>query len=243
MQPMSRTRSVAIVSMMLGTGLVTGLAAGVLAHHLAGTAQARAPQHPGAAALYQAFPQSCSASSAILGYIGELTPGSQASDVSTGSIPATTLTSATGSQSLILLPRQPQDQTGDIPAPPPQAPASSVLQASGVVYAQSSNPQLRSCDYMLAGQPADQPLVSAAEQTLISNGQLPAAAVARVISVYVSDDPLDQTQSIVTVDIRSATGTPLAGAAPGALFYPSSAYAVVESTTSGQATAWGAAPW
>lgn len=76
------------------------------------------------------------------------------------------------------------------------------VRASGIVYAQSANPSLRSCDGQLSNRPADQPLIRAAGSALQSAGwstqdQLESDGT----SDYVSDNPLQSGSVMVTIDV------------------------------------------
>lgn len=84
------------------------------------------------------------------------------------------------------------------------------IDTSGVVYAQSDNPSLRSCDLKLSDQSADGPLVSAAKSALVSAGLASEDQVDSPASIYlVSDDPLTKSLLIVTIDVPSqASKTP-----------------------------------
>lgn len=74
--------------------------------------------------------------------------------------------------------------------------------ASGIVYAQSSDPSMRSCDYKLAGSAEDQLLVQAAKTALQSSGTATSQQLSGSGDIYlVSDDPIDPSQVIVTIDV------------------------------------------
>jgi hypothetical protein len=76
------------------------------------------------------------------------------------------------------------------------------VRASGIVYAQSSDPALRSCDYKLIDQPQDQPLVAAAKAGFVKTGLATTDELDGEGTMYlVSDDPLDAAQVIVTIDV------------------------------------------
>jgi hypothetical protein len=85
------------------------------------------------------------------------------------------------------------------------------VQKAGLAFAQSSDPRLRSCDYMLSDRPADQPLVSAATSAIQAGGLATRQQVDSIGAIYlVSDDPLDASKVIVTIDAPT-TATTLPG--------------------------------
>jgi|SRR5579884_526546 len=80
------------------------------------------------------------------------------------------------------------------------------VERSGMAFAQSEDPALRSCDYKLADRPADQPLIQAAKAALGSNGLATAEQMNSDGAVYlVSDDPLDANDEIVTIDVPTTS--------------------------------------
>lgn len=80
---------------------------------------------------------------------------------------------------------------------------------AGAVFPQSSDPALRSCSYRLQDRPQALRLVSAAEAALASSGAASRQQMEGSSAVYlVSDNPLDPSQVIVTIDVPG-TGTTL----------------------------------
>ena len=78
---------------------------------------------------------------------------------------------------------------------------SAFFSAWGLAYPQAKQPQLLSCNYLLADAPADQPLINAAIRAMVKAGY--ARSAARVRSalqiVTVSDNPLIAGQVILTL--------------------------------------------
>lgn len=78
------------------------------------------------------------------------------------------------------------------------------------VLAQSAQPALRSCDMQLVDAPADASLVAATLQASVASGAEPdlAQAKAALLQAFVSDDPLDSADVIVTLEFPGAAFAP-----------------------------------
>jgi hypothetical protein len=116
----------------------------------------------------------------------------------------------------------------------------------GLVLDQSADPSLDSCSYTLADKPAAQVLVNDAVVALEAGDFLQKSPPndSGVIEM-VSDDPLDASEAIVTIEVPNDSGAVGVTGEPG--YYtatsPASAYAAVVNKTSGTVSAVGLAPW
>lgn len=86
--------------------------------------------------------------------------------------------------------------------------------AVGTVYAQSSNPEFRSCAYDLSDRPSAAALVKDAESAASDAGYLSTP----VLMALVSDDPLDTNVLIVTLDVQGALETMQSGPLGGHVY-------------------------
>lgn len=111
------------------------------------------------------------------------------------------------------------------------------VSAVGTVYAQSSNPEFRSCAYDLSDRPIAATLVKEAESAASGAGYLSTP----VLMALVSDDPLDANMLIVTLDVQGALETMQSGPLGGHVYTMRSL--VVLATAQGSILDVGLAAW
>lgn len=121
-------------------------------------------------------------------------------------------------------------------------------QQVGTVMNPPADPALRSCASDLTGNSTDHRLGMAALRTLVSNATLPATAASasalngELTSMFVSSDPLNASDAIVTVDTPGTKTTPDPGM-PGFRLGTVVAHVAIVNIHTSQVVAFGLAPW
>lgn len=188
---------------------------------------------------HQATPPACGTVPAILGHVGILKSDVSVADVSQSgtTIGASIIEDANvpGSHgdTLVVLNVAPR---GAIPSG-----AASLLAASGVVYAQSTDPGLLSCQYQLSDSPRAQPYINTAKAAAVAFGVATATELDSDAAIYlISDDPTRSDRLIITLDV---VGPVVPGPPSAPTLHSLRSIIVLVSRSSGLATGVGAGTW
>ena len=225
---------------------LVGLAFGSLAGFFVATRLPTTPAHGAPTAIDQRTAggiAKCGVNSPTLGYIGTLAPSSSLSAVTQAGFRATELSAVgpNGDAGLVLLAPLPS-VSGIGLTPPDLLPPSSGLSTSRRISAQAAESSVLSCHYLLADKPAATAYVSSAEASLESAKLVTSSELSDVIALYLSDDPLNPNDYIVTIDIKGPSEA-AAGVPASAVVYSTRSFAVLVTKSGGTVMAQGLSPW
>jgi hypothetical protein len=176
---------------------------------------------------------SCTGSSPSGNWIGQLAAGHTAADIQVADIAVVATIPDTTGKTYAILRRPPADS----PAKLQQADvapllSSGVLAAAASYDSQPSEPNLHSCDMKLSDKPAAQPYITAAENTALADGLATQADLSSTASPFlISDDPLDPSTLIVTLDVPGPQQTGLPAGIPTNLYTQRSIIELVNKQT------------
>jgi len=160
-----------------------------------------------------AFPMACGTGESAIYFVAQLSPDGSVSQLQSDGFNVVLLNTVTADALSIVMvnPRK----TDGTPVSTAALEAEPGVQAAGGVNPQSSDPKLLSCDYRLSDQPADAPLVGAAQSALAdANLATPAEMNGEAAIYMVGDDPLDAANNIITIDTTGPGYRPDAVGAP-----------------------------
>ena len=113
----------------------------------------------------------------------------------------------------------------------------------GAVHSLATQPSLRSCNFLLADRPAATAFLASAENALTAADYAKPAELRSPLEAFISNDPLNRGDVIVTVNVSGPVEQGIAGIPSGVVVRSTLSYAVLERISDHAALEVGIAPW